>query len=167
MTSLRFLLILLVLVVPACSDSDVSMPTAPTGALIVDSFQTSTQIETQGFRIQVRANVVSGLDALRTAARTGRASTEVCESGLCEIMDMISGHREGDCSLIPAGTFQTSSFSVASSFLDADIVGVDFCVDDLVAQRAYGIRFGDGSDWSNTITMRCTQSNAGLVCGAG
>ncbi len=79
------------------SSKTTNSPVAPLVALIVESFQTATQIEAGGLRVQVRFRVREGLVELTSAAQAGAASTRVCLSGTCVEDTLSTVFSEGNC----------------------------------------------------------------------
>ena len=56
-------------------------------------------------------------------------------------------------------------FSVA--WLEGDVVGVDFCVDNVTARQVFEIRLMDGMGSSNVVQTVCEPSGALVFCGSG
>ncbi len=160
------MMILVLLPLAACDDNDVTLgPTAPTGPLIVQSSGSATQIEpNDGFRVQVRMRVTSGLDSLAQAVRSGAARGQVCMSGTCDDSSLSPVFGEGVCAglpMIPAGDLR---LGIAVAWMDGDSAGIDFCMENLTGEATFETSISDGLNNSNVIRTTCA---AGSTCFSG
>ena len=144
-------------------DSSSRSPTAPiasSGPLVVQSFQTATQVELSAVRVQLRVRVVSGLDSLRQATQSGFAVGRVCQGGSCDELMLTTSFSEPSCAgVIPLG--------LAAAWLDDDVVGVDFCIPEVTVQEVYATSLGDGMSESNVVQTICSPSTFGVTCFSG
>ena len=164
-TTAALLGLAMALLLSGCDDNE--SPTDPPGPLFVQSFQTATQPEAGSLRVQVRMQVIEGLDALRQASGAGAGRAQVCLSGSCDVGPISLGASEGMCSGgLPIEVEGTGlGFSVA--WLEGDVVGVDFCVENVTVRQVFEIRLMDGMGSSNVVQTVCDPSGALVFCGSG
>lgn len=157
--AIPIILILALLPLAGCDDHNVRLgPMAPAGPLFVQSNGSATQIEpNDGFRIQVRMRVISGLDLLDQAARSGAASGEVCVGSLCESRSLSTSFGEGVCAgvaTMPTG--DGARFGIAVAWIEGEAAGIDFCIENLVRETTFDTTVSDGLNFSNAIRTTCT-----------
>ena len=164
-TTVLLLGLTIVLALGGCDDSD--SPTDPTRPLFVQSFQTATQPEAGGLRVQVRMRVTEGLDALRQASQTGAGRAQVCLSVSCDTAPISLGASEGMCSPGLPVEVDGTGMGLSVAWLEGDVVGVDFCVENVTDQRVFEIRLTDGMSSSNVVQTVCDPSGGLVFCGSG
>ena len=165
-TSVRTHVLLTVVSIPlllaGCSGSS-SSPTDPFGGgLVVRPDATATQIEPNGFRLQVRYDLVSG--NLAQAVGNGSASARVCVAGTCVDGPISPNFGEASCqgvNLIPANG---NSIGFGLAWFAGGEGGVDFCIGDLVVDQVFETTVSNGRDRSNTIRTACTLLGGRLGC---
>lgn len=150
------LFLLTTLTLGGCHGSGSSNPTAPMGPLLVRSSGTATQIEPNGFRVQVRLDVTSGLGALSQASSSGAAQGQVCLSGSCDDDSLSTVFSEGVCAGLPTIPAGSADLGIAAAWISGDAVGIDFCVENLTAQATFETTVTDGSNRSNVVRTTCT-----------
>ena len=145
------------LLLSGCDGDSSSGPTAPPTALIVQSSGSATQIEpNNGFRIQVRMRVMSGLGALSQAVRSGDARGQVCLGGTCDNQPLSTVFGEGVCAGLPMMQADGANLGIAVAWMDGDSAGIDFCIENLTAQATFETSITDGLNRSNAIQTTCT-----------
>lgn len=158
-------LALVALALSACSGGGGSSPTSPGGgALIVDSTGTATQIEPNGFRLQVRYDLVNG--NLAQAVAQGRASVRICLGSTCVEGPVSAQFGEASCrgvNLVPA---DGNALGFGLAWFDGASGGVDFCIADLIEDQVFQTTIADGSVHSNTIFTACSSAGGLLTCGS-
>ena len=142
------------------STSSTNSPVAPGGTLIVDSFQTATQVEANGLRVQLRFRVIGGLVELTQAAQTGAANSRVCLSGSCVEELLSPTFSERTCEGVQKMPVANTALGLAAAWLDGDVVGVDFCIDPVGEQTDFETTVTDGRVRSNAIQTVCTPNGA-------
>ena len=157
-------MILVLLLFSAC-DGDSSGPIGPTAALAVRSSGSATQIEpNNGFRVQVRMDVMSGAGPLSQALRSGAASGRVCLAGTCDEDSLSTVFSEGVCAGLPMIQADGADLGIAAAWMDGNTVGVDFCIENLTGQVTLETTVSDGLNRSNAIRTTCT---SGATCFSG
>ncbi len=148
-------------------DGDDPDPAGPGNPLSLNPFSTATQPEAGEVRVQVRARVTEGLQGLDQAVQGGFATVIVSFSGS-------PGMGVGTPLLGTAGTptcpgpttidISGTVLSVARAWLEADVVGIDFCVRNLMDQRTFASIVLTGLQLSNTVRTTCAPSGAIVAC---
>lgn len=153
----------LILALSGCGD-DGGSPTAPGTPLLIQAFSTATQTEAVGARVQMRSHVMSGLSELTQASQSGSARAQVCLSGSCVDAPLTMGAAEPGCGGVQTVAIGGTRLGMSVSWLGGDVVGVDFCVQDVTAAQAYETRVFNGSVQSNIVRTVCTPAGAILFC---
>ena len=142
-----------------CGGDNVS-PMAPSAALVVESTSTSTQVEANGVRVQLRVRVTDGLTDLSQAVAAGDATTRVCLASACTERTISSTFAEGSCTTLVGD----DQITVEAAWQNGDTVGVDFCQESAVAARTFSTTVSDGVQRSNEVQTACTPAGSVLAC---
>ncbi len=153
-----------VTVLVGCGDSE--PPTAISDEVLsLRAFQTATDLDSLGIRVQVRMRVTEGLGDLTARIASSAAFGEVCLGTECARAPIGTAAVDKGC---PAAGSDASNaeLRISGAWLNGDAVGINFCVREIAGSQSFDLRVVSDGMTSNTTRTLCTRLNSLVICGS-